>query len=783
MTGTERRYITVLLPLKIEWEPYYSVPDGIEAMTGDWVNVVFANRSYQGIVTQTGVIPETRPEKIRDISGKSEGLKPVIPEEIRLWRMVADYYLCTVGEVFKAAYPMMKISEAEKLARRQEAERQRRLRMTETLNLKIGKIAERLLKKQEKLANSEKVLIEKEKLSQKKEKELAALKEAIAKLQDELGRLKERLAGIAGPDRDGSGNGEGDSFGNGNGNVEGDSFGNGNGDGGSGREHRKIALNRAQETVCEAVRQSEGRPVLIHGVTGSGKTEIYLELAKEAMDEGKNVLYLVPEIAMSSQLQERVREVFGENLLVFHSEETASSRRETAERIRGSRICRKPYIVLGTRSSLFLPHCGLGLIIVDEEHDGSYKQDSPAPRYNGRDVAVMLSTIHECRIVLGSATPSLESLFNAGCGKYSLQRLRTRFYGADDAEVEIVDTNAERRKRGMKGSFSLKLIARMEEAMSKGGQILLLRARRAFSPVLQCPECGEIPKCPHCNVSLSLHKNPDRMMCHHCGLVLPFNPRCGKCGAVLQGIGSGTQKIEEELTALFPEARIARIDGDTPKPAVDSAVKDFNSGRTDILVGTQIIAKGFDFPGLTLTAVISADSLLGLQDFRADEKAFQVLEQLRGRCGRRDNPGVFVVQTAKPEHPVYKLLAHGSEEEFYGSLMQERKDFGYPPFTRIINLTVRDASEESAENMSRQLAEDIRAALTGNGGAPDFETVTPPYRPPVDKVAGNYIRTIRITLKKDRQMHRLKKAVAGTVSGFEERQRYRGHIVIDVDPE
>ena len=218
MTGTERRYITVLLPLKIEWEPYYSVPEGMEAMTGDWVNVVFANRSYQGIVTQTEVIPETRPEKIRDISGKSEGLKPVIPEEIRLWRMVADYYLCTVGEVFKAAYPMMKISEAEKLARRQEAERQRRLRMTETLNLKIGKIAERLLKKQEKLANSEKVLIEKEKLSQKKEKELAALKEAIAKLQDELGRLKERLAGIAGPDRDGSGNGEGDSFGNGNGN-------------------------------------------------------------------------------------------------------------------------------------------------------------------------------------------------------------------------------------------------------------------------------------------------------------------------------------------------------------------------------------------------------------------------------------------------------------------------------------------------------------------------------------------------------------------------------------
>ena len=761
MTGTERRYITVLLPLKIEWEPYYSVPEGMEAMTGDWVNVVFANRSYQGIVTQTEVIPETRPEKIRDISGKSEGLKPVIPEEIRLWRMVADYYLCTVGEVFKAAYPLMKISEAEKLARRQEAERQRRLKMTETLNLKIGKITERLLEKQEKLANSEKVLIEKEKLSQKKEKELAALKEAIAKLQDELGRLKERLAGIAGPDRDGSGTGEGD----------------------SGMGHRKIALNRAQETVCEAVRQSEGRPVLIHGVTGSGKTEIYLELAKEAMDEGKNVLYLVPEIAMSSQLQERVRKVFGENLLVFHSEETSSSRRETAERIRGSRTCRKPYIVLGTRSSLFLPHCGLGLIIVDEEHDGSYKQDSPAPRYNGRDVAVMLSTIHKCRIVLGSATPSLESLFNAGCGKYSLQRLRTRFYGADDAEAEIVDTNAERRKRGMKGSFSLKLIARMEEAMSKGGQILLLRARRAFSPVLQCPECGEIPKCPHCNVSLSLHKNPDRMMCHHCGLVLPFNPRCGKCGAVLQGIGSGTQKIEEELKALFPEARIARIDGDTPKPAVDSAVKDFNSGLTDILVGTQIIAKGFDFPSLTLTAVISADSLLGLQDFRADEKAFQVLEQLRGRCGRRDNPGVFVVQTAKPEHPVYKLLAHGSEEEFYGSLMQERKDFGYPPFTRIINLTVRDASEESAENMSRQLAEDIRTALTGNGGVPDFETVTPPYRPPVDKVAGSYIRTIRITLKKDRQMHRLKKAVAGTVSGFEERQRYRGHIVIDVDPE
>ena len=749
----KKKYVSVILPLKLDWLPCYSVPAEEEIRSGDRVKVVFANKSYSGIIDGCDIRPDTDPDRIKDVTYVDRNLSPVTQEEIRLWKMVADYYLCSVGEVFKAAYPALKISQEEALARRLESERARRRKTIEGIRLKIARLEDNLDKKKKKLEESEKS-------SRKKEKTVSRLIEDIGKINEMIIGLKGRLEEIsaAGPES------------------------------GIGTEDREdqgteIRLTETQETTYRQALEAfgEGKPVLIKGVTGSGKTEIYLELARKAMSEGKNVLYLVPEIAVSRQLRERLHAIFGGRVLTFHSEETAAARRNTAEKIRRSESDGCRYIIIGTRSAIFLPHTCLGLIVVDEEHDSSYKQDSPAPRYNGRDVAVMLSTIHGCPLVMGSATPSLESVFNAGCGKYAMLNLDTRFYRAREAAVEIIDTSAERRKNGMTGSFSKKLVSMMEKTLQNGEQILILRARRAFSPVLQCPECGEILKCPHCNVSLSLHKNPDRMMCHHCGYSAAFDPHCPKCGAVMHGLGSGTQKIEEETQALFPRARIGRLDSDTSGPQAVDIINKFNAGETDILIGTQIISKGFDFPGLTLAAVIAADSLLGVQDFRADEKAFQILEQLRGRCGRREKQGVFMIQTNQPDHPVYRQLAEGNGDTFYRILMSERSEFGYPPFTRIMNLSIKDEDETRVELLSARLSGILKTVLSETAGAmPDM--VSDPFRPPVDRISGNHIRIVRLTLKKDRFLHEMKRLAARTVSEFEKKARCQGHVTIDVDP-
>lgn len=774
MEQNDRKYISVLLPLKLEWAPCYEVPSGEAVSAGDWVRVIFANRPYTGIILETDAAPGTDISRIKTIISVERSLTPVSAAEMKLWKMVSDYYLCTPGEVFKAAYPLMKISQQETLARMQEREALKKARLREKLAVKLQKAEERLAGKEKKLENGrisllkikekEIILPEKEKKVAKKEKEIAGLEESVKKAALETESLRRELA-LASADA------QGGCFA-----VEEN----------PGPPETGIVLTEEQRRIFDGAIASigKGKPVLVKGVTGSGKTEIYLELAARAMSEGKNVLYLVPEIAVSKQLTDRIRSIFGDRLLVYHSEETAAGRRNTAEKLRESSRLGRQYIVLGTRSAVFLPHDRLGLIIVDEEHDSSYKQDSPAPRYNGRDAAVMLSTIHGSGIVLGSATPSLESVFNAECGKYDMLTLSSKYYNATEADVEILDTSAERRKRGMDGSFSKKLISEINRTLENGGQVLIVRSRRAFSPVMQCPECGEIPKCPHCNVSLSFHKSPDRLTCHHCGYSEAFEPHCRKCGAVLQGLGSGTQKIEEETRARFPDARIARLDSDTAGSKVAETVRKFNSGETDILIGTQIVSKGFDFPGLELSAIISADSLLGLQDFRADEKALQTLEQLRGRCGRRGRQGHFVIQTGMPEHPVYRQLAEGGSDILYPVLLSERKEFGYPPFTRLVNINIRDTDERRLERMAAGLAARLKGIFTESSMTDvSYEPVSAPFRPPVDKVADHYIRTVRVTLKKDRLLHGYKKSVAATVASFEKDNRYPNHITIDVDPE
>ncbi len=532
-----------------------------------------------------------------------------------------------------------------------------------------------------------------------------------------------------------------------------------------------VDLTPVQETAAQRIREAfaQNKTVLLEGVTGSGKTEIYLKLTRETLQKGRSVLYLVPEIALSRQLEERIAAVFPD-VQVFHSGESAARRRNVATRVREA----GPYLVLGTRSALFLPHHGLGLIIVDEEHDTSYKQDSPAPRYNGRDTAVMLGIIQEAHVLLGSATPSLESLYNAEIGRYAKVELSERFHQGEQARIQIIDTVAERRKRGMEGSFSRKLLHEIQATLDAGEQVLVLRARRSYSPSLQCTECGQIPKCPHCHIPLSWHRQPDRLLCHYCGHTEPYTGTCPSCGGALQPIGAGTQKIEEELKAFFPESEIARLDSDTPDNEEAAIIQRFAAGEINILVGTQIITKGFDFDRLNLVAVIQADSLMGQQDFRADERAFQLLEQFRGRSGRRGKSGRFIIQTREPQHPVYARLQGGEAD-----LLSERKLFGYPPYTRLVHVILKDPNGKRIDFLSRELRNALLAAFSETDTPP---SVIGPYAPVVDRIGDESVRQIRVTFARNKALPALKQRLAQAVSDFGKERKYTAHLSIDVDP-
>lgn len=716
------------------------------------MRVTFAGKEYIGVVSAAGIAPEISEDKVKPIIAYEDTLEDILPEEISFWRKVSEYYMCTVGEVYKAAYPTGKINIEEARAAAREKVLKRRERIIDSIRMKTERLHDRLLKKE---------------LSASKSREgTKARMTAIAdaeRLREELGRATKALESAQ---------------------EELEAFKNGPAGHIPHVWAKSPVLSEAQAQAYDKIRDEfgKGKPVLLHGVTGSGKTEIYISLAQEVLRQGRNVLYLVPEIALSRQLEDRLFEHFGDSLMTFHSGESGASKRNTAETIRHIATSDEKgcYIVLGTRSSLFLPHRNLGLIIIDEEHDSSYKQDSPAPRYNGRDTALMLYQLENsrgghCDIILGSATPSLEELYNCNTGRHSLVELKHKYHGSEDAAIEIIDTRAERCKNGMIGSISRKLYDMINRNLEERGQILVLRSRRAWSSAMQCVSCGTIQKCPHCNVSLSYHKATERLTCHYCGYSRPFKDECSSCKGHLAAIGAGTQKIEEELAALFPQARISRLDSDTAqnKSYEAKTIKEFARGEIDILVGTQIIAKGFDFSNLALVAVIAADSLLGIQDFRADEKALHLLEQFRGRCGRRGRQGMFVIQTSQPEHPIYKRLMDNDTEAFNIQLMQERKDFRFPPYSRIIEITVRDTYEDRTDRMSCRLAGLLR---------PHFPDLTGPYAPVVDKIADSYIRKIRISLAKDRSLNIRKSSLKEICWKFAKETKYEGHIIFDVDP-
>lgn len=759
--------------------------DKEQVRVGDRVRVNFAGKEYVGVVSDVDSGEKAEAlgitNRVKPIIGEAEGLEPVTKEEIELWRQIAEYYLCTVGEVYKAAYPAQKV-EKEVVQARQEALKVEREEKNRTkIADKIKRLEERAEKKAELAAKARK--------SKSRERYLAENE----MLEGEIGLLVRELTSMVGElcRTTGSVTGYGDSV---TYHQDEEPIGGSIIETSEGTE-KEISLSAAQEEAYSKIKEifAKGKPALLHGVTGSGKTEIYLKLAQETLAMGKNVLYLVPEIALSRQLEDRISETFPE-LLVFHSGETMSRKREVATVLRhaGEPAEGKGYVVLGTRSAIFLPHKNLGLVIVDEEHDTSYKQDSPAPRYNGRETAIMMAKIFGANVILGSATPSLESLYNCSVGRYGLVTLNKRFYDAADSDIEIIDTIAERRKNGMIGNFSRKLIEHIGKCLGEQRQVLILRERRAYSPIVQCQECGDIPKCRCCNVSLSLHRRADgseRLVCHYCGRVYEYTGKCHKCGGELKPLGSGTQKIEEEASKLFPNARIARLDSDTAQSRKyeTDTIRKFSNGEIDILIGTRMVAKGFDFSGLSLVAVLQADSILGQEDYRADERGLQLLEQFRGRCGRRGEKGLFVIQTSQPEHPVYqsidgKLDENGTMARFLG----ERKLFGYPPYSRVIGVVIKDYNQARVDLLSRDLGEYLRGALAVKvsfaPGVQNGPNVIGPYSPAIDKISNQNIRQIRVLLPKDRSLARNKETLAAAVERFEKEKKYSGHIALDVDP-
>ena len=511
-------------------------------------------------------------------------------------------------------------------------------------------------------------------------------------------------------------------------------------------------LNRVQQEAYDSVRQmfADHETVLLHGVTSSGKTEIYIHLISEQLDQGKQVLYMLPEIALTTQIIERLRKHFGSTIGVFHSRLTPAARRKVWQKVSDGSL----RAVLGVRSSLFLPFSDLGLIIVDEEHDSSYKQNDPAPRYHARDAAMMLARIHGGRALLGSATPSLESYHNALSGRYGFVELMTRFGDVMMPEMVIADTRRAGKKRGPASHFTPRLLEAVEDALKREEQIILFQNRRGFSPFLMCSDCGHVPACTNCSVSYTYHKGIGRLVCHYCGKSVRLPSECPECGSVnISTMGFGTEKIEEEIKLLFPSARVARMDQDTVRNrgAVSDILGSFAAGDTDILIGTQMISKGLDFERLTVVGILDADNMMHFPDFRAHERSFQLMEQVSGRAGRRTRRGKVIIQTADPANIILRQVLKHDYRSMSSEQLGERALFGYPPFTRIIRIALKHRDLNELNASAQRLAETLRRHLGNHVLGPEF--------PLVMQVQKWYIKTVMIKIDSSLSPSKVKELV------------------------
>ncbi|MBQ4280240.1 MAG: primosomal protein N' [Rikenellaceae bacterium] len=759
-------YIDVVLPLALP-PLTFSVDGERVPVPGMQVVVRLGRRKlYAGIVWQ---VRDSRPDlrTIRSVESV-EGDAPVVPDyQLRLWAWIADYYMCTVGEVMKAAVPARLKPGGFTREELDAAAYAPRVVPCYALDPAIGS-EQRLHEAFESLRRAPRqhaALIDfveragadalfRTAVPRPALKADATILRALTdkhilacyldgSLPDSL-TLAGSLA-LSGPDAPA---------------VP--------------LPDLSAAQRQALAEVDEAFREKDA--VLLHGVTGSGKTELYITLIARALAEGRDVLYLLPEIALTAQLIDRLRRYFGARTLVYHSRFTDTRRAACYEEVRRGAPGR---LVVGARSALFLPFRQLGLVIVDEEHEGSFKQAEPPPRYHARDCALVLARLCGAPALLGSATPSLESYSNALAGKYGLVELTERYGGAVLPRVVVADTLRAARRGERVSHFTRALLDRLDATLGAGRQAILFQNRRGFSPFVECGTCGWTAGCPHCNVTLTYHKAERSLRCHYCGYTMPVPALCPSCGRDdLQPRGFGTEKIEEELSGLFPSARIARLDSDTSRGvgSFERIVADFGAGRTDILVGTQMVTKGFDFGRVSLVGILNADNLLNYPDFRAVERAFQLMMQVAGRAGRRAEPGEVVIQTAQPGHPAIAHIRAGDYGAMARAQLAERRAFLYPPYYRLVGLTCRHRDKALLWRAAAELARLARPVFGRRLLGPDA--------PPVDRVRGEYIVTFLLKIEREQSLAEARRLLAAMIAQVNALPDFRYvSILPDVDPQ
>ena len=754
-------YVEVILPLPLDGTFTYSVPDTLAPQVRMGVRVVVPlgrSKTYTAMAVSTH---NDKPEfDTRDILQVVDD-SPVLPErQLRLWQWISTYYMCALGDVFKAALPAgLKAEDGYRPKTVRCVTLPANLRTEHSLHIAMTALT-RALKQQQTFCKylelSHWDQIDGETPPEHIQEVACDELQNAANASDAILRQLTSRRFLEVYHRE---------------------VGRIGGGGEYSPENIQPLSEAQQEAMNKICVQFMGKNVvLLHGVTSSGKTEIYIHLIQKAIDEGRQVLYLLPEIALTVQMTRRLQRVFGSRLGIYHSRYSDAERVEIWKK----QLSDEPYdVILGARSAVFLPFSRLGLVIVDEEHETSFKQQDPAPRYHARSAAIMLARMYDgAKVLLGTATPSMESYNNALTGKYGYVSLTTRYKDVALPDIQVVDIKDLYRRKMMRGPFSPELLDAMRAALKQHKQVILFQNRRGFAPMVECKVCGWVPKCKNCDVSLTYHRSMNVLTCHYCGYTYAVPHQCPNCESTeLMGRGYGTEKIEDRVRELFPDARIARMDLDTTRSAgaYQRIIGDFSSGRTDILIGTQMISKGLDFSGVTVVGILNADTMLNYPDFRAYEHAYMMLTQVSGRAGRRGERGLVILQTKSPDLPVIQQVVSGDFKTFASDLMEERRMFHYPPFYHLVYVYLRYRNEPVVESAAIEMASRLRQQFG--------ERVLGPDKPAVARVKTESIRKIVVKLEQGIDLALARRCMSASRTALLQDKRYAAmSVFFDVDP-
>ena len=754
------KYVDVILPLPLDGTFTYSVPDGMEGKVVPGVRLLVPlGKSKKYIAMATRLHDDKPAFSCKPVEAVLDNTPSLLPQQMRLWQWIGYYYMAPLGDVYNAAMPGgLKSTEKFKPKMELYVELASTYRSEQALHVALN-LVQRALKQAKTLTTFLSLShwdsldgdtpregikkVTKEELMNESHCTAAVVKALIDRgilftYELEIGRLNT-----------------------------------------NGESHLDLIkpLSLAQQDAYNGIlmQMMKKDVVLLHGVTSSGKTEIYIHLIRKAIEEHKQVLYLLPEIALTVQIMERLHRVFGDRLGIYHSKYSDAERVEIWQK----QLSDHPYdVILGARSAVFLPFKALGLVIIDEEHETSFKQQDPAPRYHARSAAIVLAKMYGAKTLLGTATPSMESYYNAQQGKYGLVELKTRYKGIQLPDIQVVDVKDLRRRKMMSGPFSPQLLAAVREALKNGQQAILFQNRRGFAPMVECKVCGWVPKCKNCDVSLTLHKSINLLTCHYCGYTYPVPTECPNCGSTeIMGRGFGTEKIEDQIAEIFPEAKIARMDLDTTRTrnAYERLIADFSEGRTNLLIGTQMVSKGLDFDKVSVVGILNADSMLNYPDFRAYEHAFMMMAQVSGRAGRKGKRGLVILQTKNPTLPVIGQVVHNDYEGLYQDILEERRTFHYPPFFHLINVYVKHKYDKVCEQASHELSKTLRSWFGGRVLGPD--------KPAVARVKTMNIRKIVIKLENGIDQQKVREYLKFAQQQMGKDPRYGAlQIYYDVDP-